>query len=198
MDPLADRIEKSKLPKLRDLFGYNAAQADSEAELAARRYEYLIEQRDKLNEKIRFGILTLNAASLVALASLVGDEKKMTFLGLTASDVGYAALIFGLGLACAAVAIWSNSNQAISAPARAYEILIKAANKRAHMDQRCGERAEDEFRKLLDEKPIPSPDFAFSKLTIWSTNAAGSIWLGGLVFAISKVIVATTNISFRV
>lgn len=51
MDPLQDRIEKAQLPKLRDLFGYNAFSSDLDAQLALRRYEYLIEQRDKLNER---------------------------------------------------------------------------------------------------------------------------------------------------
>lgn len=196
MNPLTDRIKKSKEPRLRDLFGYNAAWADAEAELAVHRYEYLIEQRDKLNERIRFGILTLNAASLVALVSLVGNKEKFGILGLEPSAIGVAALMFGLGLACAAVAIWSNSNQAISAPASAYQILIAAEHKRAQLEQRCGERAEEEFGQLLDEKPHPSPDFAFSPLTIWLTNTAGSIWLVGLLFVVSKVGFATTNFTF--
>lgn len=192
MDPLTDRIEKSKHPRMRDLYGYNASLADAEADLAARRYEYLIEQRDKLNERIRFGILTLNAASLVALASFVGEKDKIEPLGLGGSAIGFAALMFGLGLACAAIAIWSNSNHAILAPARAFEILTKAENRRAHMDQRCGESEEEEFRQLLDEKPHASPDFAFSKLTITLTNSAGSIWLGGLMYVVYKVAAAAT------
>ena len=194
MKPIEDRIEKSKLPKLRDVFGYNAARADAESALALNRYQYLIEQRDKLNERIRFGILTLNGASLVALASILGDSAKIDSLGLTANSIGYASIMFGLGLICAALSIWSNSNQAIFAPAEAYELLAKAEHKRAQLEQICSERAEEEYRKSLEETPSKSPDFAFSKMTIALANAAGSIWLGGLVFLICKIFAATQAI----
>ena len=196
MDPIEDRIAKAKLPRLRDLFSYNAVRAESEASLADRRYEYLIEQRDKLNERIRFGILTLNAASLVALASLVGDEKKVKALGLGSTSIGFAALMFGIGLATAALSIWSNSNYAIHAPASAYEILMSAEHKRAYLEHTCSERSEDEYGRILDEKPNKSPDFAFSKLTIWLTNSAGSFWLSGLLFIICKVAGANLALQF--
>jgi len=187
MNPIEDRIAKAKLPKLRDLFSYNAVRAEGEAALALRRYEYLIEQRDKLNERIRFGILTLNAASLVALASLVGDEKKLKALGLGSASIGTAAMLFGIGLAAAALSIWSNSNHIIDAPASAYEILMRAEHKRAYLEHVCSERAEDEFGKILGEMPNKSPDFAFSRLTILLTNSAGSFWLSGLLFIIFTV-----------
>ena len=188
LDPIEDRIRASQLPRLRDIYGYSASVAESDAELAMRRYEYALEQRDKLNERIRFGCLTLNAASLVAMATLAQNLEKVEQFGLGKSTISGASILFGIGLALGALAIWSNGNHFVSLAAEAFKFRIDANHRSALYQARISENAEDEVAKKLQEVPPAVPAFAYSSLTIGLTNSSGSCWLTGLSWIVFSLV----------
>jgi hypothetical protein len=180
IDPFEDTKRVAGLPQVRDIFGYNASIADDEAELAARRYEYALEQRDKLNERIRFGCLTLNAASLIALASLIFNKGQLVMLGLRSSEILSPTILFGIGLAFGAVAIWSNGLFYIGMAAKAFEYRSRTAHRKALFQAKFSHRAEGDVTDELEKPAQTAPDFGFSKLTNWLTNISGFCWLVGL------------------
>ena len=188
LDPIEDRQRAAKLPQLRDLFGYSASIAESDAELAMRRYEYALEQRDKLNERIRFGCLTLNAASLIAVGTLLQNFDKFEKLGFDKTTLVGAVAFFAVGLAVGAIAIWSNGNHYVQLAAEAFEFRINTAHRSALFQNRISERAEDDVAEELKKPAQSAPDFAYSPLTITLTNFSGSCWLTGLGWIIGAFV----------
>ena len=189
LDPIEDRIRASKLPQLRDLYGYSASVAESDAELAMRRYEYALEQRDKLNERIRFGCLTLNAASLVALGTLAQNIDKVVDFGLSKTTITGVAALFGMGLAFGALAIWSNGSHYVDLAAQAFKFRLDTAHRSALYQAKISERAEDEVSEELKKAPPSAPAFAYSTRTITLTNFSGCFWLVGLTWIIGTLAV---------
>lgn len=178
-NPISDRIKAAELPKIGDVYGYNASCAGADAQLAARRYEYALEQRDKLNERIRFGGLTLNAAALLGLASFVGDEKKLLAFGISNTVLGVSALFFGAGIIAGCLAIWTNANHYVELAGSAFKFRTDARHKFALFEAKIGEASENAVSEALAQPVDPLPDFSYSIATIWLTNFSGAFWLTG-------------------
>lgn len=67
-------LKLAEFPALREIYRAGATMADEELGITTRRYEQLVDRRDKLRERTRFGLLALNAASLAALLSGFGSQ----------------------------------------------------------------------------------------------------------------------------
>jgi len=184
---LSDRLTASNLPKIGEIYGYNAACANDEAQLAARRYEYALEQRDKTNERLRFGALTLNAASLFGFISLAGDQSKMSSFGISNNIIGFCSLLFGIGLIFGCLSIWTNANHYTILSAQAFKFRSDANHKSALFEQKIGPEAEKKIEEILQRPAEAAPDFEYSTLTILLTNAAGSLWMTGFGYALATI-----------
>ncbi|MFN4095490.1 MAG: hypothetical protein ACK4GG_01825 [Sphingomonas sp.] len=169
-------------PTIAEFDPVNAALFAADQELATRRYEYLISRRDQSLEKLRFGLLALNGASLVALISaLGGDGTAATWLGFDADRARYSAAAFILGTVCGGVSIIVESNlqrvEAGDAVARQSTLnrltaLYSAKFTKGNYD-RVGPVME-EYHKL------PLVDFRYSIPALISLNASAGAWLFGV------------------
>lgn len=105
---------KTLPPKIRDLFGYNAAIADEELSFATARCIYALDRRHRLQERVMFGSLALNSAALLALLSMAGGEHgKLTALGIGSDTVATGTALFIIGAILAGLAIWVSTNHFI-------------------------------------------------------------------------------------
>lgn len=181
-------LNLAELPSLREIYRTTATLADEELSLATRRYEQTVDRRDKLRERTRFGLLALNATSLVALLSSLGSQW-ITKLQISEADVAQAVLLFLIGLICGAIAIWWSGIAATRDAADDFENLLEVRQRKAEYD---GVATADAEKKLVN-RPAPEwkvpPDFRWSRIDNLLTNFAGSAWLfavGGIALKVAQ------------
>lgn len=171
--------------KLRDHFGYNAAIADDELSFAKARCIYALDRRDRLQERVRFGSLALNAASLLALLSAVGGEdSKLDALGISAGAVTTMTVLYILGVTLAALAVWVSNNFFVDITGLEIVNLYNARRKKALFDDLSSESGSQWIKEELDKDPKPLGDFEFSRAEIALINSSGSAWLAGTAVAL--------------
>lgn len=169
-------LKIADLPALRDIYRYSASMADEELALTTRRYEQTLERRDKLRERIRFGLLALNATSLAAVFGSLGS-KWVTKFGITDSDIAQTMTLFIIGLMAGASAIWWSGITATKDAANDFENLLEVRARKAEYDAAATVEAEQKLlSRTLPESKIP-PDYRWSKIDNILTNFAGGFWL---------------------
>ncbi|MGH6786984.1 MAG: hypothetical protein ACREBO_09140 [Novosphingobium sp.] len=180
-DPIRARRQRADTPKMREVYRYNAAHADAAAAIAERRYEVILDQRDRLADRLRFGALSINAASLFALGAVVGDQKKLTSLGLGREVVIVAAMLFLLGVLLSAIGLRQASWHMIGQVPKAFQRMLDSRHERALMDATCSDDAEQRFSETIaNKKAEGDPDYAWSPQADAFTNWSGGAWVGGV------------------
>lgn len=181
-------LKLAKLPALREIYRVNATLADEDLYIATRRYEQALDRRDKLRERTRFGLLALNAASLVALLSSLGSPWA-TKLQIDEADIAQSVFFFLVGLIGGAIAIWWSGITATRDAATDFEDLLEVRQRKADYD---GAATPDAEKKLVN-RPAPKwkipPDYRWSKIDNLLTNLAGSAWLcavGGIAWKVAQ------------
>ncbi len=102
----------AELPKITEMDPVTAAMALRNFEHDAATYRHLVERRDTLLDRIQFGAVALNAASLLALlGALGGGGKAAVWLGFNAANALYSSVFFAAGLVAAGVAILHGHNR---------------------------------------------------------------------------------------
>ena len=181
-------LKLAELPALREIYRVNATMADEELFITTRRYEQTIDRRDKLRERTRFGLLALNAASLVALFSSLGSQW-ISALQVTEADIAQTALFFLIGLMAGSIAIWWSGITATSDAASDFENLMDVRQRKAEFDGAATPEAELKLVNRTPAKVKILPDYRWSKIDNILTNLAGSVWLsavGGIAWKVSQ------------
>jgi len=169
-----------KPPKVREIMPDAASMADIDFDMAEREYALLIEQRTRLNEKARFGILTLNSAGLVGLLSALGQPELVETAFGARVNLLASAVFFLLGIVAGAVSIWaeaveSNYRIADQLPRRSTAQITKAL-----YDGPYNERQDALLREQLTKEITSSPLYRRSRWAEWSMSASIGLWLGGM------------------
>jgi hypothetical protein len=178
IETLGDRLQQNKIMHQHE---YENSLAD---------YRYFQNQRDDLNIRIRFGLVTLNAGSLIALISVFGGEGKAAdWIGLTQKSGSFAALMFIIGLLLAG---WSVSRQQslaqvetihANAAVKNLSMLIASYEKIASIENL---EKQEEISSRLHRAPLVG--FKFSIIGIYAQNFSACFWFLGLVVPISKAL----------
>src|SRR5688572_3328054 len=92
-------------PRMRDAYRYDDSLNAMEVATADRRFEQLIERRERLIERSRFGALALNGASAIGILSSYQDLR--TVVGI---DPRAALVFFAVGMIMALVSILFETN----------------------------------------------------------------------------------------
>lgn len=179
-------------PRLRDAFPYNDSFNAMEVATADRRFEQLIERRERLIERSRFGILALNGASVIGVLSSYESLRA-----LAGTEPRFALAFFVAGMVFALLSIHFETNFVGSRAAHMFGHLSRLRRIRSTLDDRLtnetADRLDEQLREIevrssrqslaikLDETKDGLPnDFAFSPLAMLSFNFAGGAWIGGV------------------
>ncbi len=155
--------------------GFNAA---AEHAFARARYEYLITRRDQMYDRLRFGAMALNGATLAGLmAAMGGDGKGAAWVGLTSRVAVWSAAAFVLGLACAGIAALIASNKYTTESGDAFVRYMTAKRLAATYEASDWDSAGT---AMDDHHKSPLVDFQYSMAAIAFQNAAYGCWLGGI------------------
>ncbi len=181
-------------PRLRDAYPYNDIFNAMELATADRRFEQLIERRESLIERSRFGILALNGASTIGILS--SYQGLRSELGI---DPRSALMLFAVGMILALLSIFFEINFVGSRAAHMFGHLSLLRRTRATLDDHLTERSEKRFEEQLkqleersernsitkieldDSKDGLPNDFAYSPAALITLNFAAGAWVGGVL-----------------
>lgn len=161
---------------------YNQVVSADAVEFDTRRFEYAVQRRDALIDRIRFGALTLNGASLVGLlAALGGNGQAAKWLGFTPDITLLSASLFAGGVVFAGLSILLEANRCTGQAADAYLRRQAAVSFKASYAQRLSKEGLAKSERLLNAyTKAPLVDFGYSKLGNVAQSLSTSFWITGL------------------
>ena len=170
-------------PTLGDAFASLAEAHRHRRDVARDELAYFIERRDKLTERMRFGLAALNGASLVALISALGGKGEAAiWLGFTHENAIWSASAFTLGLILTGYSVYAQQNlyirEAGDAVTRASTLAGLAS--RYNLTATKG-NVEELGEALTSEASLPLVGFQYSPTSIWAQNLASGAWLMGIL-----------------
>lgn len=167
---------------------YELAKNDLERDRAE--HDRLIARRDALKDKLRAGLVTLNAGSLLALlASLNGEGSAASWVGIDASNAKWIATCFVCGL-FAAGASYHVADYGISSELSDSIPKVRSAEHRVALYEKpaCVE-TNDELREALEDyAKIPLVGFRVSIAHIVTLGLAQAFWTAGIVLPLAKTL----------
>lgn len=170
-----------KHPSLGEVYGYQAIIEREALATANVRYAYSLERRDKLSDRVRFGSLALNGATLAALAGVLGDAKSsLIALGVTDTAIRTAFVLLVIGMIQSALAIWWSGICFTNWASLDSTRLFKARHRAALMEMKRSEESQKQLSDMMSETQEVS-GFEMSKLDILLTNGGGSFWIGSML-----------------
>ena len=180
--------------RLRDAYPYNDSFNAMEVSTADRRFEQLIERRERLIERSRFGILALNGASTIGVLSTYREMRPELDI-----DPRFALMFFAGGMILALMSIFLETNFVGHRAAQMFGHLSSLRRMRATLDDYLTEKSEkrlgEQFEEIaerskrgsitkieLDDSKdgLPS-DFAYSPAALIALNFAGGAWISGVL-----------------
>lgn len=189
--------------------GINSIEQQSKVSFSMHRHDleqaiedrrYFIQRRDQLMERLHFGVLALNGASLIALLGLAsGEGKAAESLGFSGGVILFSACMFALGIMLAAHALNERENlyvgEAADANSRSSTIVRLIAHGQAPMTKDNHESYGAVMTELHD---LPQTGFQYSDGTIYPRHWAGGIWLVGisapLILAVGQRVLALLGV----
>lgn len=187
--------------RLRDAYPANDSLNAMEVSTADRRFEQLLERRERLIERSRFGILALNGASTIGILSTY--KALRSELGM---DPQIALGFFAVGMILALLSIFFETIFVGNRAAHMFGHLSSLRAMRATLDDRLTESSEKKFGEQLarleerslrrsvtkihldDAKDGLPNDFAYSPRALITMNFAGGMWVGGVVAMLSGLL----------
>lgn len=146
-------------PKIKDVIPINFSAYSADAALMRSRLEYLVNRRDQMFDRLRFGYLALNGASLTALmACLGGDGQAAAWIGFNPPRARYRK--------------------------EAADALVRRAAVQRLADLYEGAYTEKNLAQVDEAMPdlvkAPLVDFQYSAPAIILQNLSGGAWLTGI------------------
>ena len=173
--------------RLDEILPVNARRFRDEYQFARSRYEYLISRRDQLIDRLRFGVLTLNGASLVALLAAVGGKGEAAqWLGFTAATAKYSVAAFVVGIVLAGISVIIDANLYRTEAGDAFARQSSASILASRFEDRASDQSLGLMQKEMAEfHEAPLVDFQHSPLAIALQNFAGGSWLSGILLPLA-------------
>jgi len=167
-----------------DIYSINRTNFSDQSDFAAQRFEYLVEKRDTLQGRIRFGALTLNGAALIGLTALLGDKSSaVALLGFDASIAKTSAAMFIVGAIFAAASIFWVGLTANAEVASAFTRMQKAQWLKATFDGELNDHNQTVMCNAMEEfHKAEITDFDYSRVALVSQSVAAACWLVGMIY----------------
>lgn len=143
---------------------------------------YFIQRRDQLMERLHFGVLALNGASLIALLGLAGGEGRAAeALGFSGGVILFSACAFAIGIVFAAYSLNKREilyiGEAADANSRSSTLVRLVAMGQTAMTKDNHKAYGVAMTELHDLTPT---GFQFNDGTIYARHLAGGAWLAGI------------------
>jgi hypothetical protein len=183
-------LEQTPERSIRVAVPAGAAIADAHLAIDREAYERIIRGRDERADKLRFGIIALNAGSLLALLSALGGEGQAAkWLGFTASNATLAAGAFVGGLILGSASVFFQQNSSTREAGDAFKRYAHAGLVVALSE---AVNSEDNRARLSELREgyanLPLVGFRQSILSVVCQNAAQGLWLLGIAIPLMRAL----------
>lgn len=169
-----------------------AATAIAESNLAADTASFtrIIQRRNELGDKIRFGVIALNSGSLLAMAALMGAKDGATnWMNVDVADARYSAAFFIVGMIGASLAPWLDHLKLTGEAADAFTRMSLARDvSMLQATQVSDENAASRDAAFENYWSAPLVDFQASIPAIWAQNVGVAGWLGGASLVVGHLL----------
>lgn len=181
--------ENDNTQLVRDLYRYNDSVSKEELRAAQARYDYLLQRRDQVNDRIRNGTIALNAVALLGvLTALSTDLVSGGSFGVSPGDLAFSASCFMVGLILAVVGIAAESWRIPGEAATQFALLSHHRRQRGVLDSAFRESSHEELTQAMEEiHELQAVDFEWSSLANWATNLSAGAWLAGMLLPLWKI-----------
>lgn len=171
-------------PKIGDVQRFVAHFNDAEHEEASHRYDQLIELRDKLSERMIFGALALNGASVFGLMSV---WEKLLKLGFYPHELAGLSATLVAGVASAGFSAVFQQVNIVRNAARQYARMAHLRRMKALMATDYTESNAQILSEHIDQLPDHPPrDFKESIAAFALRGLSGGLWLGAMGYLLAK------------
>jgi len=165
---------------VKDQFKGNAAYNAVEMAAADRRFDYLLQRREKLAERISFGMIALNAGTLVAVVTAAGSSSGFA-QHLSDRTVALVVTACCIGIVAAIVSIFCDSLNVTGMASTEYSRLAHLRQTHVILESELNQDTADKLGTQVEQLPQHvARDFAYSRAAIWLLNASGFCWLIGV------------------
>jgi hypothetical protein len=167
---------------LKDISPVTRAMHEHAFEAATTELRYHIERRDRLNDRIRFGLIALNGASLLALiGALGGDGEAAHWLGFTSTNAMISACCFTFGLLAAGLSVTSQQTVTIKEAGDASARALVLSRLLALYEQPSTSENHERLGKAMEEySGLELTGFQFNPRSFTAQGLAASAWLIGI------------------
>ncbi|MEG3150067.1 hypothetical protein U1769_09225 [Sphingomonas sp. ZT3P38] len=152
-------------------------------------YERLLSRRDELEDRLWFGGIAINAASLLALLSALGGKGEAAkWLGFDGPIALGSACAFTVGLIAAITALTVRQRIYYRETSDAYMRVMTAVRIVSEFetaDPDDHDRLEALFQEYLG---LPLVSFQFSRVAIVLQSLSGGAWLAGILMPITRAL----------
>lgn len=148
----------------------------------AREHERLITRRDWIRDKLRSGLTTLNAGSLIALLAILnGKGDAMSWFGIDKTNAQWIAALFTLGLIAAAASFRITMTETLSEIADSTKRVFAIEHIVASYE---GKPTEAELKRIADNfqnyAALPIVGNRFSDIDFWCLALSQGFWVTGV------------------
>lgn len=185
----ATEIEKRNVPLLKEIFRFQAGVNEFELPLARAKYEYLCNRRDSLFDKVRTGAIVLNAASLTATLTALGNPAvALGKFALSSADLAFSACAFIVGLIAGVMGFWIETNRSHAELAQQFGRMSAQMNMKGFLESEATEAFEIKIGEQISEfEKNPIQDFNISVWALIATNLAGGAWVAGSLLPLFRL-----------
>lgn len=148
-------------------------------------YFSLRERAYQLEDRIRFGLVALNAGTILAVIAASSEKGLGGTLGVTASEIRIPLLVLILGVVLVGAALWIQRSHELVHSADAYA-RVMAANSAAaslEMDQ-SHQNLEAHLKMVQAYHDTPLVGFQWSSTVTWLQALSMGCWVGALVLIV--------------
>ena len=163
-----------------DAHPYHQVMVQFERESATQSFQYHLERRDRLGDRLRFGSLALNVGSLLGFLTFL--DNKSTVKWSEAIDHKEAVIVFFLfGIIASSIAILLASYRAISDANIASSHLQSVENLQGQLSKEfTAENVTNARKSLAEYQQSVRAGFSNWKSENMLASAAGSSWVAGI------------------
>lgn len=155
-------------------------------------HERLIARRDALRDKLRSGLVTLNAGSLLALlAALNGEGAAAAWFGVDAENAKWVAACFVAGLFAAGASYHIAEYSTNMELSDSIESVSAAQHRVAIYEKPATSENNQELKAVLDDySKIPLVGFRVSIPSIVTLSLSQCFWTMGVLIPLATVLFA--------
>lgn len=159
-----------------------------EQEMHANLLTYFMARRDQAIEKVRFGLVALNGASIVALISTLGGNGDVAkWFGFTPVITVYSAISFAIGAVLAGHSLNAQTNDYTLETGDAWARWSKLNTLLSLYANEADKQAIDQYSVALSEyHNLELVGFQGGKQARWAQHFAAGAWMNGILAPLSN------------